>query len=63
MAPVLISYRCKAGTAGVAGYGDSDWAFIGAAVVGAVTIGGEDLTRGLKDELWPPRVLAIGDED
>ena len=63
MAPILISYRCRARTVGASGYGASDWAAIGAVIVGAVIVGGEDLTRGLKDELWPPRVLAIGDED
>ena len=58
MDPVLISHRCGVGTAGAAGWGASDWAATGA-VATRSTVGGEDLMRGLKTELWPPWVLAI----
>ena len=65
MAPVLVSYRCEAGTTGATGCGALDWAAARAVATGAMAVGsmagGEDLMRGLKDELWPPRVLAIGE--
>ena len=49
MAPVIVSYRCGAGTTGVASWGASNWAAVRA------TAGGP----GRKAELWQPRVLAI----
>ena len=65
MAPILLSYRCGAGAGVGAGWGSSigtatGATAAGAALVEAAAVGDEDLKRGLKDELWPSRVLAIG---